>query len=301
MSSMLPVRLWRTPQNVWARKAMFQIHLWSGIGIGIYILLISLSGSLLIFQAELHRAFDRPPLTLKPSGPLLTDDQLTAVAEKAYPNWSVSRIWRAKDPNQAVEIWLDQSDSHLHRIFNPFTGADLGHSVPAASRIISWLTEFHDNLLYGETGRKVNGFGAILLTVLCITGAIIWWPGITAWRRSLVAPWTGNWRRFNWGVHSVIGFWTFVFVLIWGISGIYLVYPDPFTAIVEYVQPTSTHKGVRSGDEILGWVARLHFGRFAGWPVKTLWFVLGFAPIVLFITGAVMWWNRVLKPARDLE
>jgi uncharacterized iron-regulated membrane protein len=25
--------------------------------------------------------------------------------------------------------------------------------------------------------------------------------------------------------------------------------------------------------------------------------VLGLIPLVLFITGAVMWWNRVLRPA----
>src|SRR5262249_37424482 len=30
---------------------------------------------------------------------------------------------------------------------------------------------------------------------------------------------------------------------------------------------------------------------------KALWTVLGLIPVVLFITGAVMWWNRVLRPA----
>jgi uncharacterized iron-regulated membrane protein len=31
--------------------------------------------------------------------------------------------------------------------------------------------------------------------------------------------------------------------------------------------------------------------------VKALWVILGFAPPVLFFTGVLMWWNRVLHPA----
>jgi uncharacterized iron-regulated membrane protein len=40
-----------------------------------------------------------------------------------------------------------------------------------------------------------------------------------------------------------------------------------------------------------------HYGNFAGWPMKALYVILGFAPAVLFVTGMIMWWNRVLSPA----
>jgi len=39
--------------------------------------------------------------------------------------------------------------------------------------------------------------------------------------------------------------------------------------------------------------------------VKTIWVVFGLAPVLLFVTGVLMWWNRVLskaferKPARS--
>jgi uncharacterized iron-regulated membrane protein len=296
VKSTLSGRWWRSPQNVWARRALFQIHLWTGIASGIYIFVISVSGSALVFRNELHKSFLRPPVVVQPTGNPLTDDELKAVAGRAYPGWKIENIWRVKNPNQAVEIWFDRNNKHKQRIFNPYTGADLGTSDPAGVRFVLWLADFHDNLLYQDAGRKVNGAGAILLTVLCITGAIVWWPGIASVRRSLVASWTGNWKRFNWGLHSVVGFWTFVLVLIWGVSGIYLVFPDPFTAVIDYLQPDEAQKGLRAGDEVLRWVARLHFGRFAGWPIKTLWFVLGFAPVVLFITGTIMWWNRVISP-----
>src|SRR5256885_342498 len=74
----LPGRLWRNPQNVWARRALFQIHLWAGVGAGIYILLISVSGSVIVFRNELYKSFVRPPLVVEPFGTPLTDDELKA-------------------------------------------------------------------------------------------------------------------------------------------------------------------------------------------------------------------------------
>jgi uncharacterized iron-regulated membrane protein len=30
--------------------------------------------------------------------------------------------------------------------------------------------------------------------------------------------------------------------------------------------------------------------------MKTAWAVLGLAPVALFVTGAIMWWHRVVRP-----
>jgi len=38
-----------------------------------------------------------------------------------------------------------------------------------------------------------------------------------------------------------------------------------------------------------------HTGNFGGWPVKVLWSVLGLVPALLFVTGALMWWTRVVR------
>ena len=43
-------RALRQPQSLWIRKAMFQIHLWTGIGLGLYVVVVSLTGSVLVFR-----------------------------------------------------------------------------------------------------------------------------------------------------------------------------------------------------------------------------------------------------------
>jgi uncharacterized iron-regulated membrane protein len=51
------------------------------------------------------------------------------------------------------------------------------------------------------------------------------------------------------------------------------------------------------GDQILRWPAWVHFGNRWGPVVETLWVLVGLAPVLLFVTGVIMWWNRVLSPA----
>jgi uncharacterized iron-regulated membrane protein len=247
--------------------------------------------------------FTRPPVTVATTGERLTDDQLKQAANGAFPGYKVTNVWKVRKPDQAVEIWLDSDAGGraLHRIFDPYTGKNLGQPDPAMVRLVAWLTSLHDDLLNGDKGRAVNGVGAIFLTALCITGLIIWWPGVSNWRRSLTWDLKSNWKLFNWNLHSAVGFWSFLLVFMWAISGVYLAFPNPFQSVVDYLQPFDDSKlnESRLGDVILQWVARLHFGRFGGWPIKTLWTVLGLIPPLLFITGAVMWWNRVLRPAMD--
>jgi uncharacterized iron-regulated membrane protein len=43
-------------------------------------------------------------------------------------------------------------------------------------------------------------------------------------------------------------------------------------------------------------MVRLHFGRAYGPVVRTLWVIFGLMPAALFITGALMWWSRTLRP-----
>jgi uncharacterized iron-regulated membrane protein len=50
--------------------------------------------------------------------------------------------------------------------------------------------------------------------------------------------------------------------------------------------------GGTAGDAFLTWLGRLHVGSFGGRPIRVVWFVAGLAFPLLFVTGAIMWWNR---------
>lgn len=206
------------PERVWLRQAFFYIHLWVGVGIGIYVVLMSVTGSLIVFRNALPK-----------------------------------------------------------------------------SSFVEWVVDLHENLLFGENGRFVNGIGAICVILLCLTGAAIWWPGIANWRRALTLNWRSPFARFTWDLHSALGFWGFLFVLMWGVSGLYFAFPQPFNTAFGFVD-----RGDHFTDQVLLWLSLLHFGRF-GWSTEVLWALIGLMPALLSFTGIFLCCRRMIykvPPAR---
>jgi uncharacterized iron-regulated membrane protein len=203
------------PERSRVRNAFFQVHLWVGAGAAAYILLMSISGSVIVYRNELSKRFS-----------------------------------------------------------------------------IEWLVNLHENLLAGSTGRFLNGIGAICLTLLCLTGAVIWWPGVKNWRRSLTVSWRAHFARINWDLHSAAGFWCFFFILLWGISGTYFSFPHLFDAL--FILDPADH----FTDQGLFWLSQLHFGRF-GWFTEALWSLLGLVPAVLAFSGIFICCRRMIykKPS----
>jgi uncharacterized iron-regulated membrane protein len=52
----------------------------------------------------------------------------------------------------------------------------------------------------------------------------------------------------------------------------------------------------RAGDHVVAWMGPLHTGHFGGLGLKLLWAITGLAMPALFLTGFLMWCNRVLAP-----
>jgi uncharacterized iron-regulated membrane protein len=157
---------------------------------------------------------------------------------------------------------------------------------------IGWLVSLHTNLLAGSMGRFVNGIGGGSLTLLSFTGAIIWWPGVKYWRRSLQVSWRAHVPRINWDLHSAFGFWCLPFLFLWGISGLYFAFPQ-VVSILLALDPSD-----RFTDRGLFWLSALHFGRF-NWFTKALWALLGLVPGALAFTGTFICCRRVIwgKPS----
>jgi uncharacterized iron-regulated membrane protein len=312
---MSPTGTWlRHPQNVWLRRAVFQIHLWSGIILGIYVFLVSVSGSAIVFRNDLYDSLSaRTKVAV--SGKRLTSEQLILAAQTTYPGYTVRSLRRGRFASEATDILLAKGWSHKDRLFDPYLGRDIGPSVEIYYRWIHFAGELHGNLLFGPAGLTANGVGGFLISMMCLTGMIVWWPGIGNWRRGMTLRRDVGWKRFNWDLHSVIGFWTVALILVWALTGAYFVFPDPFRAVINLFTPVNPprlsavvagavagfRRGPRpplnTGQKILRGFSYAHYGNFGGWPVKVLWVILGLAPPALFVTAALMWWNRVLHPA----
>jgi len=221
------------PQSLPFRKALFQIHLWLGIAIGLYVCMISVTGSAAVLYRDL----------------------------KVTP-WAIAN-----------------------------------HE---ASHVLEWIVDLHENLLAGPAGREINGLAALVVVVLVLAGLVIWWPGQARWRRSLVISRPAKTHRFSWHLHSAIGIWSIVLLFGWAITGVYFAFPEPVERVFTFsvLNPAGLE---RPGAGLLQVLIRLHFGHFGGLAVQMVWIVLGLIPTLLFITGFVVWWKRVIVRSRQIR
>lgn len=204
---------------------------------------------------------------------------------------------------QPQRLWLHNALFQIHFWIGAVAGVYVGFMSLTGSVIVyrnelsrwvsvEWLVNLHANLLAGSTGRFVNGIGGVCLTLLCVTGAVIWWPGVKNWRRSLTVSRGAHFARMNWDLHSALGFWCFAFVIVWGISGIYFSFPRWFDAL-DILDPADRLK-----DQGLFWLSQLHFGRFNRFT-EAIWSILGLVPAALAFTGSFICCRRVIykKPS----
>ena len=269
------------PQGLLFRKILFQVHQWVGIGVGLYVAAISVSGSAIVCRREIDTIASRRMMVATPEGhPRMRPAEIEQSIVRAYPSYQVLSLREPQQADRPDLAVLENRKERIARLFDPYTGEDLGDPQPGAVRLLGWLTDLHDNLLAGLNGRAFNGIGAFLVMVMGATGAVIWWPGIKNWRRSMRIQRGVRFARLNWDLHSAVGFWCLLFVLIWGVSGICLCFPGTLNFLLRY--------------PLRLWITRLHFGRFNG-VTEALWTILGLTPGILAITGALMWWNRVLR------
>ena len=110
--------------------------------------MLSITGSALVYRNELDRFFATPRPQYEAERKILTEDELRAIAQKAYPGWEVTRVGdRITRRNPTLEVWVEKDGVKKERLFNPYTGEELGDSVTQGEYFVLWLARLHDELL----------------------------------------------------------------------------------------------------------------------------------------------------------
>ena len=223
------------PRRLWLRRAAFQVHLWAGILLAVYLVLIALSGSVLVYKDELTRWALPPGLHAYQHARIASPKMVMTQFTAAEPNGIVINL---QVPSTVLPVFLLEGKDGAGRparwIADPITGCP--HLAPR-----TWLDTVHDLhyylLLPASWGMQANAVGAAILLLLALTGAFLWWPGLRAWTRGLRLNLRSNWRRMNYDLHSAIGFWTLAIVVWWAISGVYFGWYREVATIVSWVSP----------------------------------------------------------------
>jgi uncharacterized iron-regulated membrane protein len=149
----------------------------------------------------------------------------------AYPDWRLDSIYAPGVRGQNYAVLLSRAGKYSYAFASSSNEELLG--VQALDQgWLNWVADLHFRLLAGPTGLIVNGVGAACLLLLCLSGTVIWWPGVRTWKKALVVDFRRRWKRVNFDLHSAVGFWTLAIISLWAVSGIYFVWPESFVALV---------------------------------------------------------------------
>ena len=360
------------PQSVFARRALFQVHLWLGVATGLYIFVVCATGAALVFRIDMQRALHPDLFTPSAAGPPADPVAIMNSVTSAYPGERLSGIDAPTTARPTYLAYTSSGKTFRTLLLDPVTATMLGEL--AETSFVRTIQDLHFDLLGGRTGRVINGVGAAVLALMGMTGLVIWWPGHSNWRRSLLVDVRRNWKRINWDLHSATGFWTAALVLMWALTGVYFAFPSAFRSTINWISPITVSRAPQSsarngreplpwrrlvdeaqrqaqgqhvarvvvpssdkaaflvqfspvrptplgadllsvyldqysatvltqaspptrtaGDVVMTWVAPLHVGNFGGIGIRIAWLVLGLAPPLLFVTGFIMWWTRVVR------
>jgi uncharacterized iron-regulated membrane protein len=194
------------------RRILVKLHLWLALALGLYIVVISVSGSAIVFRPEISR-WAIPRAVPSTDGERVQGDALAQVLAESYTEHVVVRFTEGRFPRQPVSVLLERDGEEEGRLYDPYALQDMGSNYPPIVAAVEWLVALHDDLLTYPMGRKINGIAGGVLLVIVVTGMILWWPGKRRWKQSLYVPMSS--QRRIWHLHSAIGFWLCLLLLNW--------------------------------------------------------------------------------------
>lgn len=278
----------RRPPRGWLAR----IHTWLALVLGVYIVMLSVTGSAIVFRREANQWLVPRAVTVQ--GTKLSGDALRSAVVATYTEHTVLEVREPQRADRPVFVGLERGGERDDHYFDPYAATDLGSTYPDVLRALEWLVDLHDNLLVGPDGRVINGVGGAFVIVLIGTGLVVWWPGRRRFWRSLAVGRPEVSQRFARQLHNSLGVYTFALLLVWAATAVYFAFPDIAERSIDYFDVDKTD-GHRPGEAALLGLIQLHFGRFGGLGIRVLWVLLGLLPAVLFVTGFVLWWVRVVR------
>ncbi|MFK7030638.1 PepSY-associated TM helix domain-containing protein [Flavobacterium oreochromis] len=206
-----------------------KIHLWLGLISGIIVFIVATTGALYTFKEEIQTWNQQHPKVKTQNSLLLTPSILRNIATKKFPNKEIHAI-KYNGTNKAAEIifYKDSPSYHIVLYLNPYNGKIIKIS-DLNTGFFHFIFEGHMYLwLPHSIGQIIVATATLLFMFLVITGIILWYPKRNKEiKKRIWFQWKEGikWKRKNFDLHNIIGFYTSLFALIFIITGLVWGFP----------------------------------------------------------------------------
>ena len=217
------------------RKIVGWLHLWLGLVSGLVVLIVSITGCLFVFEKEISDVTHKKILFVEKAHSATVP--LSAMKEKAQTVLGTSmpvqyiithqqpdRAWEfmAYKENDSALTYFGATEYFISVFVNPYTGEITG-TRNYKTDFFNIIKFVHWSLLLNtQYGQPIVGWGTFIFVILLVTGLILWYP--KKWNRAtrqqaFKVKWKARFKRLNYDLHNVFGFYSMLLALILGLTG----------------------------------------------------------------------------------
>jgi uncharacterized iron-regulated membrane protein len=199
------------------RKLLVKIHLYLGLAASSVVIVIGLTGAALVFEQEVDQALHPHLWQVMPRADKVPLQSIVDAVRETYAPRTFLTVETTEHPEHPYVV---STDAHFQVFVNPYSGEILG-AREHTQTFFGVMFALHRTLLVGEIGRTVVGVATLLVVCLVGTGLYLWWPRTTARvKSSLSLRWTAGWRRLNYDLHNVLGFYASWYLVVIALTGL---------------------------------------------------------------------------------
>lgn len=219
------------------KKIIRKIHLWLGLSSGIIVIILGVTGCIYCFEEELRPMIHDYYFVDQAQNKKLPTSQLIAIAKeanKANSEQLLSGFETYNDKKRTASayfykeldenaFWYWNSRSSTKVYLDPYTGEvkEVENQNTEFFVVVRMLHQFL--FMRYEIGDIVTGTATIIFIISLITGLILWWPkNKSAAKQRFWFRWknTTKWKRKNYDLHNIVGFYSLIFALIITLTGL---------------------------------------------------------------------------------
>ncbi|WP_299183471.1 PepSY domain-containing protein [uncultured Aquimarina sp.] len=206
------------------RKRILQLHKILGLVTGVVLFIVSVTGCLWVFKEEIESFYDDHKYVTPQDQEFLEASMIKELAENVIPKKTIHGVIYGK-PDEAIEVVFYEAEPEIfyQSVFlNPYSGEFIKR-IDNDAGFFGFILKGHLRLwLPDAIGSRVVSYSVLLFLIMIISGLFLWWPrNKKNWKQRLKFDWNKKtrWKRKNFDLHTVTGFYISSFGLILAFTG----------------------------------------------------------------------------------
>jgi uncharacterized iron-regulated membrane protein len=192
------------------------------LSFGIIVFIVAITGCIYAFQTEIQDLTQPYRFVDAQNKRIISPSEIKVIAEKALPDKSIHSVLYSDKTRAAVVTFYHPEPEYYYLVYiNQYTGEVL--------KVKNMNDDFFRFILDGhfylwlphQIGQTVVASATLIFVLMLITGIILWFPkNKAAFQQRFKIKFNSKWRRTNFDLHSVLGFYVSWIAIIFAITGL---------------------------------------------------------------------------------